>query len=167
MCGVKGRRPRSFSVMEGREVHVISGPGAHLGEQRAVDPVDDRSIHFTGSPEHPAVVVEFRDENVLHLQIPTRMKQRHRVDKTFQRSGAKVESQIYNSFAYKFLEQGRLDSRGKRRIKDTLNRNQSFFKADRIPYRSPERNSLLDVRVLQMLRTDFKQPVHRSNEVRG
>jgi hypothetical protein len=89
--------------MEGREVHVISGSGAHLGEQRAVDPVDNRSIHFTGPPKHPAVVVEFRDENVLHLQIPTRMKQGHCVDKTFQCSRAQMESQIHNSFTYELL----------------------------------------------------------------
>src|SRR3989442_14645827 len=122
MCGVKSGRSRAFPVMERREMHVISGLRANLGEQRAVDPVYNRSVHFAGSPEHPAVVVKLRDENILHLEISSRMKQRHGIDETFQRSRAEMEPLIHDPFSNKLLEQAGLDSGRKRSVQDALDR---------------------------------------------
>ena len=69
--------------MERPEMDVISGLRANFGEQCAVDPVYDGSVHFAGSAKQLAVILKLRNENVLHLQVSARMQERHRVDETF------------------------------------------------------------------------------------
>src|SRR5262245_65646879 len=91
MCGVKRGRSRPFTIMEGRKVHVISGLRADFGEQCAVHPVYDGSVHFAGSTEHLAVILELRDKDVLNLQISSRMQQRHGVEEALQGAGAQME----------------------------------------------------------------------------
>ena len=56
-------------------MHVVSGLRANLGQQRAVNPVYNRSIHFTGSAKSVGVFLEFRYENVLYLQVSARVQQ--------------------------------------------------------------------------------------------
>ena len=73
---------------------VVTGLFSNFGQERAVHPVYDRSVHFSGSAEHSRILVEIGDEDVLNLQVSPRMKKRNRVDETFQRSGAQMESLI-------------------------------------------------------------------------
>ena len=53
--------------MERRKVDVVAGLFSYFGQERAVHPVYDRSVHFAGSTEHSRVVGEIRDENILNL----------------------------------------------------------------------------------------------------
>ena len=53
-------------------MHVVSGLRANLSEERAINPVYDRSIHFTRPAKHSAIIVKFRDEDILHLQRETK-----------------------------------------------------------------------------------------------
>ena len=55
-------------------MHVVSGLRTDLREQRAVDPVYGRSVQFSRSAKHSAVVFQFRNENILDLQISARMQ---------------------------------------------------------------------------------------------
>src|SRR5262245_65847738 len=97
--------------MEWREVHVISGLRADLGEQRAIDPVYDRSIHFTGPTKHPAVFLELGYENILHLQVSSWMQQRDGIHETFQGDRDQMEAMIHDDLADKILETTRFGSR--------------------------------------------------------
>jgi len=53
--------------MKRREVDVVTGLFSNFREQRAVHPVYDRSVHFSGPTEHSRVVGKIRDENILNL----------------------------------------------------------------------------------------------------
>src|SRR5215831_13817828 len=150
VCGVQNGRSRSVLVMEWREMHVISGLRANLGEQCAVDPVYDRSVHFTGSTEQLSVIIEFRHEDVLYLQIPSRMQQRHGVDETFQGTRTEMEALIHDTIADEILEQARLDAHGQRRIEDALDRDVPFFQTNGIPNGPPERNAVLDIAMMDV-----------------
>src|SRR5262245_7866676 len=166
MCGVKNRRSRSVPVVERREMHVIAGLRADLGKQGAVHPVYDRSIHFTGAAKHLAVIAEFRHENVLHLQIASRMQQRHRIDETFKRARAEMEALVQYSFPNETLQQTGFHARRQRRIQNALDRDEAFFEADGVPDVSPEGDPLIEVGMMQMLRSDFEQPVNGAYELR-
>ena len=85
-------------------MHVVSGLRADFGQQRAIDPVYDRSIHFTGPAKQLAVVLQLRDKNVLHLKIAARMKQRNCINETLECAGAQMESLIDDMFADKIFE---------------------------------------------------------------
>ena len=95
------------------------------------------------------------------------MQQRHSVDEALQRARTEMEPLIHHSFANETLEQPRLDSHRQRRIQDTLDRDETLFQMDCVPHRSPECNALFDVGVMQVLRTHFEQPGHRSRKLRG
>src|SRR5207302_7071752 len=97
-------------------MYVVSGLRADLCQQRSVDPVHDRSIHFTRSTKHSAVVFEFRDENILNLQISTRMEQRHGAQKAFDSARTELKPLIHNAFADEVLQESRLDAGRQRRI---------------------------------------------------
>src|SRR5262245_59216749 len=166
MCGVKNRRSRSVPVVERREMHVIAGLRADLGKQGAVHPVYDRPIHFTGTAKHLAVITEFRHENVLHLQITSRVQERHRVDETFERARAEMEALVQHSFANETLQQTGFHAGRQRRIENALDRDETFFEADSVPDVSPECNALIEVGMMQMLRSDFEQPVYGAYKLR-
>src|SRR5215470_16179292 len=118
MCGVQSGRSRIFPVMKRREMHVIARLRADLGEQGAVHPVYDGPIHFTGSSKHLAVVVKFRNKDVLDLKVAARVQQRHGIEETFQRTGAQMESLVQNSFTNEIFEQRRFHARWQWRIED-------------------------------------------------
>ena len=90
--------------MEGREMQVISRLRTHVREQRTIDPVHDRSVHFTRTAKHPAIILEIRYEDVLYLQVSAGMKQWNGIQKAFHCTGTEMESLIHNSFADELLE---------------------------------------------------------------
>src|SRR6516162_5481850 len=146
-------------------MNVVSGLRADLRQQRAVNPVYDRPIHFTRSAKHSAVVFEFRDEDVLNLEIAAWMQQRNRVEKTLDGARAELKSLIHHSFADETLQQLRLESGGKWRIKDSLDRDKPFFEAYGVPHGPPERDTLFNSRRVDVLRSNFEQPGHCPLEI--
>src|SRR5438132_14393658 len=122
-------------------MYVVSGLRADLCQQRSVHPVHDRSVHFTRSTKHSAVVFEFGDENILNLQISTRMKQWNGVQKAFDGARTELKPLIHNAFADELFQQPALDYVRQRCIKNALDGDESFFQSHRVPYVPPERDA--------------------------
>src|SRR6266853_2689027 len=72
-------RFRAQPIRERREVDVVAGAGADGAQQGAVHPRYQRSIQFARPAESLAVFVHVLDEDILHLEIPTRVEERQRV----------------------------------------------------------------------------------------
>src|SRR5262249_1713420 len=49
---------------------------------------------------------------------------------------------------------------------DALDRDKPFLQPNRVPDGPPELNALLDIAVMNVLRTDFEKPRHCPNELR-
>src|SRR5262249_55059933 len=103
-------------------------------------------------------------ENILDLQISSRMQQRNGVEETLERPRAEMEPMIHCTFADEFFQQRGLDTGGKGGVQNTLNSHKSFFEADSVPDGSPEHHSMFDARLVHMLRTDLEKPVHGASE---
>src|SRR5262249_41057339 len=131
-----------------------------------VHPVYDRSVHFARTPKHSAVVFEFGNEDVLHLQVAAGMKQRNSVQKTLDGAGTQMETLVLHAFTNKILDVGRLDTSRQWRIQYALDRNVSLFHSNCVPDGAPEGDALFDSTVMQVLRTDFEQSLNRSLEFR-
>src|SRR5262249_5348779 len=71
-----------------------------------------------------------------------------------------MEPLIHHAFANKVLEQAGLDTRRQWRVQYALYRNESLFQADCIPDRSPERDALLDISLMHVVRANLEQSVH-------
>ena len=53
--------------MKRREVDVISGAFPNFAKQRAVHPIHDGAIQFSGAVKSQSVFVEVGNENILYL----------------------------------------------------------------------------------------------------
>src|SRR5262249_58189046 len=93
-CRVDKGGARSRAIAKRREVDVVPRPGADGAQERTVDPVHDGAVQLAGAAKPLAVFVHRGDEDVLHLQIASRMQERHGVDEALHRAARDVETDV-------------------------------------------------------------------------
>src|SRR5579863_2472558 len=85
---------RALSVRERCEVHVEASPLGNLSQQGSIHPIHHGAVQLAWSVKAQPVLIEFGDENILHLQVSARTQQRQRVAETFESARAQMEPDI-------------------------------------------------------------------------
>src|ERR1700733_5169201 len=75
-------------------MQVVARSFGHSFQQRAIAPINNRSVQLSRTVEANAVIVEVRYKYILHLKIAAGMEQRNRIHEALEGPGTEVETQI-------------------------------------------------------------------------
>src|SRR5712692_2402119 len=149
--------------MKRREVHVVSCAFPDFPKQRAIHPVHDGAVQFSGAMKSQAIFIEIGDENVLHLQEATRMKEWKRVMKTFERARAQVKANIAGSLRQYILQLRSAQVTGNGNAGQIVQASEALFEAHRSPDFLPQSHAAPAIG--EVIGTAFEQSVHGTRDV--
>ncbi len=162
---MQNARPRTWTILVRRKVHIVPRAASDRAQERAVDPGHDRSVQLARTPEPLTVFFHAGHKNVLHLQAAPWMQERQRVGEALGGSPRHMKSDIVWRLGQQVVQVYSRQPGGHVVLVNFVERAQSFLELERAPHTAPERDTAR--MILQHVWTNLQQPGDQSRQLGG